>query len=267
MQIIDLKPEHHDAYFNCLGDGTSDFSIGTCRKKEWFACHADSGLSVKLAVDDDKKPIGMVQYGPAKIMFPQDHELAFIHCIWVLKQSKNENYQNRGIGKALLRAVEDDVQQRGFKGLVAWGVALPVFMRASWFRRQGFKKIDKKGIAVLLWKPYAPDAVPVRWERDLKVPDRVRGKVDLTVLSSGWCTVMNANVENAIKAAEDFGDTVVVHEVDTRDRKNLVEWGQPDAIFLDGKQIAKGPPLSYEQIHKIIARQVKKKSRLRALSR
>jgi len=258
MQIVDLSPEHYDAYFNCLSDGTSEFLIGACRKREWFKHASERGLRVKLALNDDRKPVGMVQYGPGNLMFEDDHGLSFIHCIWVLRDGKVENHQKKGIGKGLLAAVEEDVRHRGSKGLVAWGVSLPFFMRASWFKKQGFKKIDKKGTAVLLWKPYAPDAEPLHWKKELKIPEKQKGTVNLTILACGWCTVMNANTENVKRAAADFGEKVVVHEIDTNDKANLAEWGQPEAIYLNGKQIATGPPLSYEQFHKAIARNVRK---------
>lgn len=35
-------------------------------------------------------------------------------------------------------------------GMAAWGMAIPVFMRASWFRKHGYKKADKIGMQVLL---------------------------------------------------------------------------------------------------------------------
>jgi hypothetical protein len=39
------------------------------------------------------------------------------------------------------------------------------------------------------------------------------------------------------------------------------EWGEPDAIFVDGKGLRMGPPPSYEKIRKAIARRVKKLDR------
>ena len=64
----------------------------------------------------------------------------------------------KGTGKALLSTAEEDVKSLGAKGLAVWGLAIPAFMRASWFRKQGYKKADRMGIQVLLWKQFSRDA-------------------------------------------------------------------------------------------------------------
>ena len=46
------------------------------------------------------------------------------------------NMQKRGTGIALLAAAEEDVKSRGADGLVAWGIALPFWMKASWYKKQ-----------------------------------------------------------------------------------------------------------------------------------
>jgi len=55
-------------------------------------------------------------------------------------------------------------------------------------------------------------------------------------------------------------ENVIFPRIDSSDRDVFLEWGISDGIFINGKQIAFGPPLSYEKIMKKIARQVKKLS-------
>ena len=52
----------------------------------------------------------------------------------------------KGMGTALLRAAEEDVERLGASGLVVWGVSIPVFMRASWFRKRGYTHADNDGM-------------------------------------------------------------------------------------------------------------------------
>jgi len=90
---------------------------------------------------------------------------ALLHpCIWVHghKQGRG-NFQGHGMGSALLDAAEADARALGAKGLAAWGLWLPFWMKASWFKRHGYRKADRQGIAVLLWKPFTGDAQPPRW--------------------------------------------------------------------------------------------------------
>ena len=122
-------------------------------------------------------------------------------------------------------------------------------MRASWFKKHGYKKADAIGMQILLWKPFAEDAMPPRWIRDKKARARAR-PVTVTALVNGWCPGMNMAFERAKRAAAEFGDKVEFRAVDTFDRDDFKEWGEPDAIFVDGKGIRMGPPPSYEKIRK-----------------
>ena len=50
------------------------------------------------------------------------------------------------MGKALLRAAEEDARALGALGMAAWGISLPFWMKASWFRKHGYRKADRQGI-------------------------------------------------------------------------------------------------------------------------
>ena len=73
-------------------------------------------------------------------------ELYFINCIWVHghKQGRG-NFQKKGMSRAFLQTAEDDVKAMSVKGTVAWGISLPFWMKASWFRKQVYTKVDKQG--------------------------------------------------------------------------------------------------------------------------
>ncbi len=146
--------------------------------------------------------------------------------------------------------------------MAAWGVALPVFMKASWFRKQGYVKADKEGFpgTVLLWKPFTKDAIRPKWKRSTKTPEISEEHVTVTGLISGWCPAYNMVIERAKRASREFGDQVVFHEIDTLDRATFNEWGISDALYIDGKELNTGPPPSYGKIKKKIARAVRKHS-------
>ncbi len=164
------------------------------------------------------------------------------------------------MGKALLHAAETDVEAKGAKGMVAWGIPLPFWMKASWFKKQGYTKVDKQGILgqVLLWKPLTDDAIRPKWIKEKKKPETIPDKVTVTAFLNGWCPAQNLVFERAQRAASEFGDKVVLRKVDTFDRNVFLEWGITDALFIDGKQVRTGPPPSYEKIKKLITKRVKK---------
>jgi GNAT superfamily N-acetyltransferase len=258
MDIVDLTEKYTDKYFLCLEDWSGEIKEAGNHKEIWYKKMKDKGLRVKLAVEDDKV-CGMIQYVPIEHSFVEGEDLFFINCIWVHGYKKGVgNHQKKGIGKSLLSAAEDDVRSLDSKGLAAWGITMPFWMKASWFKKQGYKKIDKNGMAVLLWKPFTDDAIPPKWIKEKKKPGKIEDKVAVTSFKNGWCPAQNLSYERAKRASLEFGEKVHFQELNTFDREVLLEWGISDALFIDGKQIRTGPPPSYEKLRKKIGRKVKK---------
>ena len=273
MEVTDLTKEYEDLYSLCLEDWSDEMREAGGRKAAWYAKVKDRGLRVKLARGAGGEVGGMIHYLPIERSFAEGEGLYFVLCIWVhgYKQGRGD-FQRKGMGKALLRAAEDDARKLGAKGMAAWGLWLPFWMKASWFRRQGYRKADRRGLQVLLWKPFTRDAVRPRWlpERNRK-PETTPGgksgtggagreqpgKVTVTSFVNGWCPAQNLVYERAKRAAAEFGDRVF-QEIDTFDREAVEEWGISDALFVDGREVRTGPPPSYEKIRKLIAKRVRK---------
>ncbi len=150
MKVIDLSEEHKDLFCLCLQDWSDDAKEAGPKRRQWVDHCQQHGLRAKLAVDDNGVVGGMIQYLPIEHSFVDGSGLYMIHCIWVhgYKQGRG-NFQKRGMGKALLAAAEEDARQRGAKGVAAWGVWLPFWMKASWFKKHGYHKVDRQGISVL----------------------------------------------------------------------------------------------------------------------
>ena len=257
MKIIDLTDKHKPLYLLCLEDWSDEIKeAGTC-KERWYGRMKEKGFRVKLALDDAGEVGGMIQYGPIEHSFADGNNLYFIYCIWVHGNKEGRgNFQKKGMGKALIKAAEDDARDRGAQGMAAWGMLFPFWMKASWFRKQGYSKADRQGISVLLWKPFTDTAKPPRWIRQKKKPETIPGKVTVTAFVNGWCQAQNMVYERAKRAAAEFGDEVVFREIDTSDKDVLMEWGISDALFIDEKEVRTGPPPSYEKIYKLIAKRV-----------
>jgi len=262
MKIIDLNKDYESLYFSCLEDWSDEIKEAKDHKEQWYRKMKDKGLGVKLAVNEEEKPVGMIQYVPIEYSSAAGQDLYFILCIWVhgYKNKGVGNYQKQGIGKALLKAAEDDVKDRGAKGLVAWGIALPVFMKASWFKKQGYVSVDKEGFLgmVLLWKPFSDDTVAPKWIKEKKKPEVDNDKVTVTGVINGWCPAFNMVFERAKRASSEFGNHVDFNEINTFDREVFNEWGISDALFINKKKINTGPPPSYKKIRKKISKELKK---------
>lgn len=261
MKIEDLSEKYLDSYCACLEEWNEEVKEAGNHKACWYKEMKDKGLGVKLAISKEGNPVGMIQYVPVEHSYAEGKDLYAIHCIWVHGHKQGVgNQQKKGIGKALLQAAEEDVREKGAKGMVAWGLSIPIWMKASWFRKRGYTKVDQMGFLgeQMVWKPFTEGATQPRWYRLKKKPEKVPGQVTVTGLMNGWCTVGNMAFERAKRAAAEFGDKVVFREIDTRNRETFLEWGVSDALFIDDKRIRTGPPPSYEKIRKKIARQVQR---------
>lgn len=259
MKIIDLSEEYKSLYFVCLEDWAEEMKEAGDHKEKWFDKMQDKGLRVKLALDDKGEVGGMIQYVPVEHSFVDGKDLYVILCIWVHGYKKGRgDFRKKGMGKALLQAAEEDVRQLGGAGLAAWGLAIPVWMRAAWFRKHGYKKADKQGMSVLLWKSFREDAQPPCWIKKKKKPGKTEGKVNVSCFINGWCPAMNITFERAKRAASEGGDKVCFAAFDTFDRETFQEWGISDALYIDGKEMRVGPPPSFARIKRRIARKVKK---------
>lgn len=259
MKIINLTPEYENLYFCCLEDWSDEIKEAGDHKACWYNQMKDKGLRVKLAQDDSGVIGGMIQYLPVEISFVEGKDLYLVLCIWIHGHKQGiGNYQKKGMGRALLEAAENDVKDIGAKGLVTWGVSLPFFMRASWFKKHGYNVVDKDGIMRLLWKPFYKDALPPAFIKQRKKPELKEGKVNISLFVNGWCPAQNMVYERTKRAMVDYIDRIELNEYRTDNKDVQREWGLTDAVFIDKKQIRSGPPTSYKKIRRLIERKIKK---------
>lgn len=258
MKIIDLTPEFEKQYFSCLEDWSDEVKEAGNHKECWYNKIRAKNLRVKLALDDNGTVGGMIQYLPVELSAFEGKNLYVVLCIWIHghKQGRG-NFQRKGMGKALLSEAEEDVKNLGGKGLVTWGVAFPFFMRASWFKKHGYKVVDKDGIMRLLWKPFTGDALPPFFIKQKKKPELTPGKVTVSLFMNGWCTAQNMTYERTMRAITGFEDKIELKEYSTFEKESMREWGISDAVFIDGKKIWSGPPPSYKKLRRLIEKRVR----------
>lgn len=259
MQIKDLKETDLPLYLCCLEDYATVLEPGKAYKQKWYNQMKDKGLRVKLAVDEDGTVAGMIQYLPVEHSHIRGEEMYFIYCIWVHGHKLGiGNRQKRGMGKALLSAAEADVKALGAKGLIAWGLRIPVWMKASWFRKQGFISADTQGMMALVYKPFTPDALKPAFPKQKKLPESAPDKVILTDIISGWCPYTNVTHHNATKVATEFADKVELRILDATDPAVLEEWGIGEGLYINGKEVRSSPPLPNEKLKSNVGKAIKR---------
>jgi len=260
MKITDIIPENEKLYFCCLEEWSEEMKEAGDYKQRWYEQMKDHGARVKFSLDDNNIIGGMIQYIPIEQSMFEGKNLYVVLCIWVHGYNKGRgNYQKKGMGTALLKAAEEDSRALGANGLVTWGLMLPFFMRASWFKRHGYKVVEKNGFMRLLWKPFNVNAIPPRFIKQKKKPEKGSDKVNLSIFTNGWCPAQNIACERAKRAAREFEGKIDLQEFNTIDRVLVNEWGISDGLFVEGIEIGTGPPPSYGKIKKKIEKQVRKK--------
>jgi len=258
VRVVDLDEATKPVFCQCLEEWSDDVreaGDGRCR---WVDRFTPRGLRAKIALDDAGTPGGMIQYLPIEESTVDGEGLYFIPCIWVHGHEQGRgNFQGRGMGRALLAAAEEDARERGAKGMAAWGLWLPFWMRASFYKKHGYRSVARNGIASLLFKPFVADAKPPRWlKRTAKAPELTPGRVNVTCFVNGWCTAGLVTAERARRVAGEFGDAVVFREVDTSEHATVAEWGLADALFVDGKQVMTGPPIAPDRLRRIVRKRL-----------
>ena len=259
MKIIDLTAEYENLYFCCLEDWSDEIKEAGDHKACWYKNMKDKGLKVKLAQDEKGVIGGMIQYLPVEVSFVEGKDLYLVLCVWIHGHKEGiGNYQKKGMGTALLKAAEEDVKSIGAKGIVTWGISLPFFMRASWYKKQGYKVVDKDGIFRLLWKPFYQDASPPVFIKQKKKPESVPEKVSVSIFLNGWCPAQNMVYERTKRAMADYKNCIELKEYKTDNKEIQREWGLTDAVFIDNKQVRSGPPTSYKKIRRLIEKRVRR---------
>ncbi len=259
MIVRDIKPEDKEMYCVCFEEWSDEMLEASDHKCKWYEKMKERGLRVKLAEDDNGTVGGMIQYIPIEESFAQGENAYIVLCIWVhgYKQGRGD-FRHQGMGQAMLKAAQEDAKALGADGLAVWGLTIPVFMKASWFKKHGYKIVDKNGMQALLWKPFNETAQAPKWIKQVKSPEKEKGIVTVSAFKSGWCPSSNLTFERAKRASAAFGDKVVFKEYDTTQRNTFLEWGIMDALYIDKKEVNTGPPPSYEKIYRLIEAKTKK---------
>jgi hypothetical protein len=131
-------------------------------------------------------------------------------------------------------------------------------MRARWYKKHGYRVVDKSGIMRLLWKPFTTDAEPPSFMKQKELPGLVPGKVNVSVFINGWCPAQNTVYERTKRAVFEFRDKIDFNVYHTVDHEILKYWGISDALIINGKCIRTGPPPSYNKIRRLIEGKVRK---------
>lgn len=258
--IEDLSEESLLPYCSCLEDWSDEMKEAGDIKYRWVEKMKDHGLGVKMARNSAGEYVGMIQYVPSEYSAVEGKGNYHIHCCWVhaYKGKGVGDWRKRGIGKSLLQAAEEDVLKRGGLSISAWGLTIPVWMRASWYEKQGYRAADREGMAVLMWKALSDDAVKPQWRKASPgLYEKSTDTVKVISYINGICPAANIGHERMKRILEGHSERVDYTVFDNSGAEEIGKRGITDALYINGTAVPLGPPPKEKKLRKILRKETK----------
>lgn len=202
-QILDLTPENFLDYGVC-GYKNAKKHKELQDKADWFKRYYVKGLRIKIALPEEGRYQGMLEYIPGRYAHrPVEADgYMFIHCIWV---GFKKEYKHRGYGQALIASCIEEAQRQKMKG-VAVVTRKGSFMAGDGiFLKMGFQVVDEAAedfhLLALKFDPEAQDP-KFRSPSPEILEKYAKG---LVILRSPQCPYTGKNVDAIILAAKEIG--------------------------------------------------------------
>nr|MDO8133048.1 GNAT family N-acetyltransferase [Candidatus Njordarchaeum guaymaensis] len=264
MEIRDVSPEELDYVAAvCLDPSIprkwrEAMKSAMGARKEWLLAMMSKGLQVSVAFGKPKEvikslspknakfkematrsffPEALIEYVP--IEFASEPVMGgkslFINCMWVVPP-----FWNRGVAKSLLERVIDMGKVTGGVSVLAyegdrWFGFFP-YMPASFFKKFGFKEVDRDESRVLLHLSLGADEQPKLIPAKCKKTERL-GRMVVDVFFNSQCPWSGWMVGKIKQNTRRYD--AIFNLVNTDDRKVVEEYGMSRGICIDGKPIIK----------------------------
>ncbi len=139
----------------CIKDSKAD---GFKNKIRWFQNKKNQGITIKIAMDENNKQIGFIEYISSELAWRPINikNYLFIQCITVF----SKKMRSQGIASDLIKACELDALKLKKDGICtmsskgSWIADKPVFTN------YGFQNAESKGRFELLYKSFDNKTVP-----------------------------------------------------------------------------------------------------------
>jgi GNAT superfamily N-acetyltransferase len=191
------------------------------------------GMHAKIALDDDK-PIGFLFLLPSErtAWYISGEGLFTIQCMNV-----EDDYTGLGVGERLLAAAEETARAHA-KGMavIAYDPS-DWFMPARFFQGQGYQEVERRGTSVLMFKAFDESApVPSFVPREYRPPRLIPGKVIVEAFWSPQCLTTALELIHVREVCAEFGDDVILHELNASMPGMRERFGIPRTLFINGME-------------------------------
>ena len=256
-------------------EAADEYYVGTCthvneseeadvcgrRRVAWLRSMHDKGVRAKVALHNGQR-VGFLYVMPIEVSpwGPLGRDLMVIPCLYVQEKGKD-----KGIGRALLEAAEEEARSQGKKGLVTIAYYHDFwFMPATFFERVGFSRVRSRtvpaegpnaflGKEAILWKVSDPLAQPPEFLVAEYAFEPAPGKVVVDLFWNTFCQTSNIEAQRVREVAAEFVDLVVLREYPSDEQAILLRYQIPRAILVNGREIGWGYEAPKEGIREAIS--------------
>lgn len=153
IHIIDVTADNvGEAGFFCIKDKKSP---GFHSKLEWFRSKLNLGLKIKIAVGNNNKQIGFIEYIPSELAWRpiRAENYLFIQCIAIFDKESRD----KGIASILIQQCEQEAKETNKSGICAMSSDGPWMANKSLFEKNKFVVTDKLDRFELMVKSFYHD--------------------------------------------------------------------------------------------------------------
>ena len=225
IEIQPLNELNMDVYLAC-GSHPQDEKISEDQrlrmeaKRLWAEAMIPRGLGARVAFLEDY-PAGFAEFVPIELAPApvKGENLLFVTDIHVTRDDKGGkiNLEHLGIGRLLVRSVEQYAREKGFKGMVTLalkGNRLP----EAFYESVGFRLLQQIEDLCLLWYPFSEECdQPIIWKGNFKPHIREDG-VQIEVIRTTQCPGLSSP-EVWRSVADEYDDAVSYSEFDADSRE------------------------------------------------
>jgi len=238
LEIREANLENLDDLINlCIPSDKKDdplFIKGVKAKKKWATRVIEKDGSIAKLAYLNSRPVGLIQYRS-----DPEKRLVEIDCIFV----PEEEYQKKGIGKSLLKALIEDVKkQKPILGddipfaLVTYAFEVPErYPQHEFYQRMGFKRV-KEDDPFLLYYPLKKEYVHVSKEEEFAPQDEDKGMA-LVFFSPScpWSIYFSEKIKESIR---EVAPNIPIRTIDMFwELEEVKKRGKPPACVVNGKPI------------------------------
>lgn len=250
IEIRNMLTEDEAYIGTCTHAGESDeIDREGARRVGWLRRMETQGLRTWAAREDGQRagfayamPIEICPWGPL------GSGLMALPCLFVPGSTVG-----RGVGRALVQAVEGEAQRQGLHGLATIGYFHDFWLfPAPFYIKCGFQVLARQDTAALLWKPLDEQAQPPRFPEPRYVYAPMPGKATIDLFWNIFCSTSDIEAQRVREVAAEFGDAVVLHEYDACDPAVFQRHQISRAIYVNGQEIGWGGEAPREGIREAI---------------